>query len=83
MQKCREAEMDGYIDQNLRRWKSPAGDISSVETITGRQLACPACRAEQRISELMKSTGQSDWRCASGHRFDSTLLSGEDRNYFF
>lgn len=75
--------MDGWVDQNLRRWKNAAGDISSVETITGRQLACPACRIEQRISELFKRAGQSRWQCASGHSFDSTLLSGDDRNYFF
>jgi hypothetical protein len=75
--------MDGWVDQNLRQWKSPTGVISAVETITGRQLACPACRVEQRVSELVKSVGQAHWRCASGHCFDSTLLSGEDRNYFF
>jgi hypothetical protein len=75
--------MNGWVDQNLRRWKSPAGEVLSVETIAGRQLACPACRTEQRVSELSKPPGQSHWRCASGHRFDSTLLSGEDHDYFF
>ena len=75
--------MDGWVDNNLRRWKNRSGDIASVETISGRQLACPACRTEQRISELVKPAGQSRWHCASGHSFDSTLLSGEDRDYFF
>jgi transposase-like protein len=79
----REAKMDGWVDQNLRQWKNPAGQISSVETIKGRQLACPACRAEQRVSELVKPAGHSRWRCASGHSFDAAPLSGEDRNYFF
>lgn len=75
--------MDGWVDQNLRQWKNAAGQISSVQTIKGRQLACPACRIEQRVSELVKPAGQSRWRCASGHSFDSAPLSGEDRNYFF
>jgi hypothetical protein len=75
--------MDGWVDQNLRRWKSPSGDISSIETIAGLQLACPACRTQQRIAELFKPRGQSHWGCASGHRFDSTLLCGEDQVYFF
>jgi hypothetical protein len=78
-----EANMDGWVDQNLRRWKNPAGEILSVETIAGAQLACPACRIEQRVAELFRASGQTHWRCAAGHHFDATLLSGEDRNYFF
>lgn len=75
--------MDGWVDQNLRQWKNSAGAISSVETIRGRQLACPACRMEQRIAELFKPVGHTRWRCASGHSFDAMPLCGEDRNYFF
>ena len=75
--------MDGWVDSDLRRWKSLAGEVSSLETIAGQRLACPACRADQRVSELTATADQSQLRCESGHTFESGQQPGEDRDFFF